>query len=98
MRRDAEVHSITSAQPGPSADFVHRERQYLFLMGTRAVAIVVAVLVPGFWRWIAVALGIMLPYIAVVLVNAAKVRGTPEDPTFFVPDPKTAISDAPFER
>ena len=40
-----EVHRITSAQPGPSADLVHRERQYLFLMGMRMVAIVVAVVV-----------------------------------------------------
>ena len=57
MRRDAEIHSITSAQPGPTAELLHRERQYLFMMGTRAVAIVVAVMVPGFWRWIAVAWG-----------------------------------------
>ena len=45
MSRDAEVHSITSAQPGPSEDLRHRERQYLFLMGMRMVAIVVAVVV-----------------------------------------------------
>ena len=60
------------------------------------VAIVVAVVVPGFWRWIAVAAGILLPYFAVVLVNAVKVRGTPDDPNFFVPEPKVAITEAPF--
>jgi hypothetical protein len=91
-----EVHRITSAQPGPSADLVHRERQYLFLMGMRMVAIVVAVVVPGIWRWIAVAAGILLPYFAVVLVNAVKVRGTPDDPNYFVPEPKVAITEAPF--
>lgn len=91
-----EVHRITSAQPGPSADLVHRERQYLFLMGMRMVAIVVAVVVPGFWRWIAVAAGILLPYFAVVLVNAVKVRGTPDDP-YYVPETRVAIEgSAPF--
>jgi len=73
---------------------VHRERQYLLLMGLRMVAIVVAVVVPGIWRWIAVAAGILLPYFAVILVNALKVRGTPDDPNYFVPEPKTAITDA----
>ena len=96
MSRDPEVHRITSAQPGPTAEFVHRERQYLFLMGTRMVAIVVAVMVPGIWRWVAVAAGIFLPYIAVVLVNAVKVRGTPDDPYFVAPEPGIAITQSPF--
>lgn len=63
-------------------------------MGLRMVAIVVAVVVPGVWRWIAVVAGIALPYFAVVLVNAVKVRGTADDP-YFVADQKVAISDTP---
>jgi Flp pilus assembly protein TadB len=95
--RDVEVHRITSAQPGPSRDLVSRERTYLFMMGTRMAAIVVAVVVPGFWRWIAVALGVLLPYVAVVLVNAARTKGTQDDPEFLVPVHKVAIADRPFE-
>jgi Flp pilus assembly protein TadB len=94
---DVEIHRITSAQPGPSADLMSRERTYLFLMATRMVAIVVAVVVPGVWRWVAIALGVLLPYIAVVLVNTAKTRGTEDDPNFFVPDHKVALADRPFE-
>lgn len=90
------MHRITSAEPGPSADLVSRERTYLFMMGTRMVAIVAAVVVPGIWRWIAIVLGVFLPYIAVVLVNAARTRGTADDPDFFVPDHKVAISDRAF--
>ncbi|MGB7981212.1 MAG: DUF3099 domain-containing protein [Candidatus Nanopelagicales bacterium] len=97
MPRDAEVHRITSAQPDPSAELVHRERQYLILMGTRMVAIVVAVVVPGVWRWIAIAAGVLLPYLAVVLVNSAKVRGTPDDPYYVPPVEKVAIPDTAFE-
>jgi hypothetical protein len=65
-------------------------------MGLRMVAIVVAVLVPGVWRWVAIAAGILLPYFAVILVNQAKVRGTQDDPNYFVPEPKVAIADTPF--
>ena len=97
MRSRPEVHRITSAQPGPSADLISRERTYLLMMGTRMVAIVVAVVVPGVWRWIAIAAGVLLPYIAVVLVNAARTRGTEADPYFVSPEPKVALSDRPFE-
>ena len=97
MRRDAEVHRITSAQPDPSAELVHRERQYLILMGTRMAAIVVAVVVPGIWRWIAITAGVLLPYLAVVLVNSAKVRGTPADPYYVAPAEQVALTEIPFE-
>ena len=95
-RRDVEVHRITSVEPGPTAEQMGRERTYLFLMGTRMVAIVVAVAVPGIWRWIAIVLGTFLPYVAVVLVNAVRTRGTPDDP-YFVADQKVAIGDRPYQ-
>lgn len=90
-----EVHRITSAEPEP-ADLVSRERTYLIMMATRIVAIVVAVVVPGFWRWIAIAAGVLLPYIAVVLVNQTRTRGTSADP-YFVADHKVALTERPFE-
>ncbi|MGB8021059.1 MAG: DUF3099 domain-containing protein [Candidatus Nanopelagicales bacterium] len=97
MRREDQVFRITSAQPGPSRDLVSRERTYLVMMGIRMVAIVVAVVVPGVWRWVAVAAGIVLPYVAVVLVNAARTRGTEADPNYFRPEPRAALEDRPFE-
>ncbi|MCU0300580.1 MAG: DUF3099 domain-containing protein [Candidatus Nanopelagicales bacterium] len=97
MPRRDEVHRITSAQPGPSRDLVNRERTYLLMMATRMVAIVVAVVVPGWWRAVAIALGVLLPYVAVVLVNQARTRGTELDPYAFVPDHKVALTDRPFE-
>ncbi len=92
-----EIHRITSAQPEPSRELVSRERTYLVMMGIRMVAIVVAVVVPGFWRWVAIAAGVVLPYIAVVLVNQAKTRGTAADPYAFVPDHKIALTDSPYQ-
>ena len=93
-----EVHRITSAQPGPTSEQLSRERTYLFMMGTRMVAIVVAVVVPGIWRWIAIVLGVFLPYIAVVMVNAVRTRGTPDDPAYFIPEHKPAIEAGPDDR
>ena len=96
-KRSVEVHRITSANPDPSAELVSRERTYLAMMGARMVAIVVAVVVPGIWRWVAIAAGVLLPYVAVVLVNQAKTRGTAVDPYAFIPDHKIALSDTPYE-
>jgi Flp pilus assembly protein TadB len=92
-----EVHRITSADPDPPQELVSRERTYLILMGIRMVAIVVAVVVPGVWRAVAIALGVFLPYFAVVLVNQARTRGTALDPYAFVPEHKVALADRPFE-
>jgi hypothetical protein len=75
---------------------MHRERQYLLLMGLRMVAIVVAVAVPGVWRWIAVVAGIALPYFAVILVNAVHVRDTEDDPNLIETEPVAAVADKPF--
>ncbi len=95
-KRAVEVHRITSVQPDPSQELVSRERTYLVMMGIRMVAIVVAVVVPGIWRWVAIAAGVLLPYIAVVLVNQAHTRGTAADPYAHVPDHKLALTDTPY--
>lgn len=97
VRRQVQVFRITSAQPGPSRDLISRERTYLVMMGIRMVAIVVAVVTSGVWRWLAIAAGVVLPYIAVVLVNAARTRGTEADPNHFQPEMRTALSDRPFQ-
>lgn len=95
--RKPQVHRITSADPGPSRDLRARERTYLIMMSIRFVAIIVAVVVPGFWRWVAIAAGTILPYIAVVTVNAARTKGTEDDPAYFQPDLKPQIGAAPYQ-
>lgn len=80
-RRD-EIHSITSLDTPETHEFRVRKWTYLIMMGIRAAAIVVAVVVPGFWRWIAVAAGVCLPYFAVVLVNAVHTKGALPPPDF----------------
>lgn len=94
--REVEVHRITTAAPAQTREQAARQRTYLILMGTRMVAIVVAVVVPGFWRWIAVVIGVAFPYLAVVLVNAVHGRGEGEESPFLFPDHKTPLDDQPY--
>jgi xanthine/uracil permease len=89
------VHRITTAGATEPADIGSRERAYLVMMGIRFVAIIAAVVVPGFWRWIAIAAGVILPYVAVVTVNATKTRGTQADPAFWAKNDKLAIAQEP---
>lgn len=90
-RRNEQVHRITTAQPDATPEQLSRERTYLAMMATRMVAIVVAVVVPGFWRWVAIAAGVLLPYVAVVMVNAARTRGAGEAEDPFTPEARAAL-------
>ena len=67
------------------------------MMGTRAVAIVVAVLVPGYWRIIPVIAGTLLPYIAVVMANAVHSRDLAQAETGYVAPTRTELAGTPFE-
>jgi Flp pilus assembly protein TadB len=76
-RHRREVYRVTSLQPEPSAEFVSRERTYLVMMGVRMVAIVVAVVVSGPLRWIAIAMGVLIPYFAVIIANQTNSKKAP---------------------
>lgn len=62
---------VTTAAPSPQADRHQREKRYLIMMGIRVVAFIVALLVARGWvRVVAIALALVLPWIAVVIANA----------------------------
>ena len=66
-----------------AAEQRHRQRRYLFSMSLRTICFVGALLTPPPYRWFLVAGALVLPYIAVVMANAASplVPGTgPETP------------------
>ena len=54
-------------------------RQYLATMAVRTVCFIGAYFLDGWLRWTCVALAVVLPYIAVVLVNAVRPRPASED-------------------
>jgi hypothetical protein len=68
-RRDHEVHRITDAADPHTADLNARINRYLISMAIRTACVILAIVVPGPWRWLFVAAAIGLPYIAVVMAN-----------------------------
>lgn len=67
-----EVHQITTASDGLSADQRTRAHRYLISMTIRTLCFIGAVLAPPPWRWGLVVGAILLPYIAVVMANARR--------------------------
>ena len=78
---DAPVR-ITTAQSSAGADIAHRQRRYLIAMGVRTLCFLMVALLaithagPGWLPWIFVVAAVVLPYVAVVMANAA---GTKSD-------------------
>jgi hypothetical protein len=71
-RRGDEAVRITTAATSPQADISARQRRYVISMGIRTVCFLTAILVgPGWLRWVLVAAAVLLPYVAVVMANAA---------------------------
>jgi hypothetical protein len=83
-RRDedsAEVHRITGATAGRSADLDRRINRYLISMAVRTACVVLVFVVPGPSRWVFGAGAVFLPYVAVLLANTTDRRpGRGPDP------------------
>ncbi|CDR12014.1 DUF3099 domain-containing protein [Streptomyces iranensis] len=86
---DAEVFRITGARQGLADDVRGRQRRYVISMSVRTVAVVLAAVLWNVERHVAIValvLGGVLPYIAVVIANAGRENAT-SLPTTFVPTP-----------
>ncbi|MGL4173324.1 MAG: DUF3099 domain-containing protein [Actinomycetota bacterium] len=71
-RNEADaVYTITGAQASLDDDLGPRMRRYLISMSIRTICFVLAVVFTGTLRWIFIAAAVFLPYIAVVMANAA---------------------------
>ena len=71
-RHRDEAVRITTAASSRQADISARQRRYVVSMGIRTVCFVAAILVGAGWlRWVLVAAALLLPYVAVVMANAA---------------------------
>lgn len=93
-----EVVLVTTAAPSLQEERRSRERRYLITMGIRVVAFIVAIVVARGWvRVIAVALALVLPWIAVVLANAGPRRTGPEAPSLYSKRPPREIADRAHE-
>jgi hypothetical protein len=65
------VHSITDATQARSDDMDARIKRYLLSMGLRTVCVILVLVVHSPVRWVFAVFAVILPYIAVVMANAA---------------------------
>jgi hypothetical protein len=71
-RHDAGAVRITSAGRAHSDELAARQRRYVISMSVRAVCFVLAVVFAGSaLMWVFIIAAFILPYIAVVMANAA---------------------------
>lgn len=79
--RPPEVHSITGAGESLSDEQTGRTKRYLVSMTIRTACVLLAIVVPGWPRWVFLAGAVALPYLAVVAANSGRRRrGTPPAP------------------
>lgn len=84
-----EVFRITGARQGLAEDVRGRQRRYVISMTVRTVSVVLAAVLWNVQRhvaFVALVLGILLPYVAVVIANAGR-ENVQRLPSTFIPTP-----------
>ncbi|MFV0429059.1 MAG: DUF3099 domain-containing protein [Arachnia sp.] len=71
---------ITSASRGRTLDVEARTRRYLITMSVRTACFIAFLVVPGWWKVVALAGAALLPAVAVLLANNADHRPPPLAP------------------
>lgn len=74
-RADAVV--ITTAPTSRTLDVETRQRRYLITMAVRTAGFLAFLVVPGWWKVVALAAAAILPVFAVLLANASDHRPPP---------------------
>ncbi|WP_208857924.1 DUF3099 domain-containing protein [Streptomyces flavidovirens] len=97
-KKDTEVFRITGARPALADDVRGRQRRYVISMSVRTVAVILAAVLWNVERHVAIvalALGLVLPYIAVVIANGGR-ESASSLPSAHLPTPvRPALESAP---
>ncbi|WKX69651.1 DUF3099 domain-containing protein [Streptomyces sp. XD-27] len=94
-RNSTEVFRITGARRGLEEDVRSRQRRYVISMTIRTISVVLAAVLWNVERhvaFVALALGLLLPYIAVVIANAGR-ENAPSLPNSFIQPPTRPMLD-----
>lgn len=86
---NAQVFRITGARTGLAEDIRGRQRRYVISMSIRTVSVILACALWNVERHVAIValvLGVLLPYVAVVIANAGR-ENAPGLPSTFVTAP-----------
>ncbi|MCM2391559.1 DUF3099 domain-containing protein [Streptomyces albipurpureus] len=92
-----EVFRITGARQGLADDVRGRQRRYVISMSVRTVSVVLGAVLWNVERHVAIValvLGILLPYIAVVIANAGR-ENVPSLPSSFMSTPIRPMVEPP---
>ncbi|WP_077798574.1 DUF3099 domain-containing protein [Streptomyces sp. JHA26] len=95
--QNTEVFRITGARTGLQEDVRGRQRRYVISMTVRTVSVILAACLWNVERHVAIValvLGAVLPYIAVVIANAGR-ENAPSLPSTFVTVPPPPMITAP---
>ncbi|WP_198663994.1 DUF3099 domain-containing protein [Jiangella endophytica] len=96
-RRSDPVPSVTTAAAPRSDDLASRQRRYLIMMGIRVACLPLAVISQGWLRIVFILGAVVLPYIAVVIANAARQpRHSALSPV--APAPRLELPPAPVAK
>ncbi|WP_037623752.1 DUF3099 domain-containing protein [Streptomyces aureus] len=96
---NVQVFRITGARQSLDDDVRGRQRRYVISMSVRTVSVILAAALWNVERpvaLVALVLGILLPYIAVVIANAGR-ENAPSLPSTFVSAPLRPMIAAPRE-
>ncbi|MFC7306719.1 DUF3099 domain-containing protein [Streptomyces monticola] len=101
MRKQSnvEVFRITGARQGLNDDVRGRQRRYVISMSVRTLSVILAAVLWNVERHVAIValvLGVLLPYISVVIANAGR-ESAPSLPSTFVPAPVRPMLNPPAE-
>ncbi|MER5471267.1 DUF3099 domain-containing protein [Streptomyces sp. NPDC002935] len=94
---DVQVFRITGARQSLDDDVRGRQRRYVISMSVRTVSVILAATLWNVERHVAIValvLGLVLPYIAVVIANAGR-ENTPSLPSTFVNAPSRPMITPP---
>lgn len=91
-----EVHRISGARAGLTEDVAGRQRRYIISMSVRTVSVILTVVLWNVERplaWATLVLGMLLPYVAVVVANAGR-ENAPQLPASYIPPPLRPVLEA----
>lgn len=91
-----EVYRISGARAGLTEDVRGRQRRYIISMSIRTISVILTVVLWNVERplaWATLAIGLLLPYIAVVYANAGR-ENTPVAPAAYIPPPVVPVLEA----
>ncbi|MFI8345784.1 DUF3099 domain-containing protein [Streptomyces sp. NPDC085596] len=99
-KQRGEVFRITGARTGLAEDVRGRQRRYVISMSVRTVSVILAASLWNVERYVAIValvLGALLPYVAVVIANAGRER--PQSlPSTFVAMPSRPMITPPRDE